>query len=70
MDGKLLGFINDLMIRHRFLPNIGTYETLESTGKIDLINSEELKDKIIVYNNAISWFSKNTMDNNTSLVDE
>ena len=58
------------MIRTGFLPNLWTSESLESTGNLDLINDQELKEKIIVYNNAIASFSENTTNNNTTLVDE
>ena len=70
VDDKLLAYINDLMVRASFLPNLTTFETLENTGKLDLINNEELKEKIIVYYSAISSFSENTTKNNTTLVDE
>ena len=69
VDDKLLAYINDLMVRANFLPNLTTFETLENTGKLDLINNEELKEKIIVYYSAISSFSENTTNNNTTLVD-
>ena len=58
------------MIRTGFIPNITTFESLESTGKLDLIHNEDLKEKIIVYYNYISIFSENTTNNNTTLVDE
>ena len=70
VDDKLLAYMNDLMVRTSFLPNLTTFETLENTGKLDLINNEELKEKIIVYYSAISSFSENTTKNNTTLVDE
>ena len=70
VDDKLLGFINDLMVRASFLPNLTTFETLESTGNLDLIQTEELKEKIVIYYSAISSFSENTTNNNTTLVDQ
>jgi hypothetical protein len=70
VDDKLLGAINDLMIRAGFLPTSTTFETLQNTGKIDLIRDESLKKKILLYYNNISIFSENTTNNNTTLVDE
>ena len=70
VNDKLLAYINDLMIRASFLPNLTTFETLENTGKLDLIKNEELKEKIVVYYSAISIFSENTTKNNTTLVDK
>lgn len=70
VDDKLLGHMNDLMIRSNFTPNVTTYQTLESTGKINLIENKLLKDEIIVYYNSISFFSENTKINNSTLVDE
>jgi hypothetical protein len=70
VDEKLLASINDLMIRSAFLPIKPTYQTIENTGKIDLINNRHLKEEILIYYKDISWFSKNTTDNNTYLVDQ
>jgi hypothetical protein len=42
VDDKLLASINDLMIRSAFLPTKSTYQTIENTGKIDLINNRNL----------------------------
>jgi len=70
VDDKLLAYINDLMVRASFIPNLTTFKTLENTGKLNLINNEDLKEKIIVYYSAMSRFSENTTNNNTTLVDE
>jgi hypothetical protein len=70
VDDELLASINDLMIRSAFLPTKSTYQTIENTGKIDLINNRNLKEEILIYYKDISWFSKNTTDNNTYLVDQ
>ncbi len=58
------------MIRSAFLPTKSTYQTIENTGKIDLISNRNLKEEILIYYKNISWFSKNTTDNNTYLVDQ
>ena len=70
VDDELLASINDLMIRSAFLPIKPTYQSIENTGKIDLISNEKLKEEILIYYKDISWFSKNTTDNNTYLVDQ
>ena len=70
VDDKLLRHMNDLMIRANFTPNTITFQTLESTGKINLIENKILKEKIIVYSNSISFFSENTKINNSTLIDE
>lgn len=70
VDDKLLGHMNDLMIRANFIPNFTTFQTLEGTGNINLIENKTLKEKIIVYYNSISSFSENTKINNRTLVDE
>ena len=47
-----------------------TYQTIKNTGKRDLTDNKDLKEEILIYYNAISWFSKNTNNNNTYLIDE
>ena len=47
-----------------------TYQTIKNTGKRDLTDKKDLKEEILIYYNAISWFSKNTNNNNTYLIDE
>jgi hypothetical protein len=70
VDEKLLASINDLMIRNAFLPIKPTYQTIENTGQINLINNSNLKEEILIYYKDMSWFSKNTTNNNTYLVDQ
>ncbi|HMC00659.1 MAG TPA: DUF6090 family protein [Flavobacteriaceae bacterium] len=61
--------INDLLIRSTSGQSKTTYETLKSTGKIDLIRNEALKKKIVLHYNILQDFSDNTINNNTNLVD-
>ena len=67
---KLLGPMSDLKIKANFTPNVTTLQNLESTGKINLIENKILKLKIIVCSNSISFFSENTKENNSILIDE
>ena len=67
---KLLGPMNDLKIKANFTQNVTTFQNLESTGKINLIENKILKLKIIVCSNSISFFSENTKENNSILIDE
>ena len=61
--------LNDLLIRSTSGQSKTTYETLKSTGKIDLIKNEELKKKIVLHYNSLQDFKDNTINNNTNLVD-
>ena len=61
--------INDLLVRSNSGQSNTTYETLKSTGKLDLIRNEDLKKNIVLYYNNLQDFSDNTTNNNTNLVD-
>jgi len=61
--------INDLLVRSTSGQANTTFETLKSTGKLDLIRNEDLKKELVLYYNNIQDFSNNTTNNNTNLVD-
>jgi len=61
--------INDLLIRSTSGQSKTTYETLKSTGKLDLIKNEELKKNIVLHYNNLQDFLDNTTNNNTNLAD-
>ena len=65
----LLKQINDLLVRSNSGNANTTYETLKSTGKLNLIRNENLKKDIVLYYNYLQGFSNNTTNNNTNFVD-
>ena len=67
---KLLGHMNDLKIKANYTPNVTTFQNLESTGEINLIENKIFREKIIDYYNSISFFSENAKENNSILIDE
>ncbi|WP_199222968.1 DUF6090 family protein [Rhodohalobacter mucosus] len=69
IDTELLKRLNDLFARAGYVPVITTFETLENTGNIDLIQNEELKSEIVNYYQSIITFATNTQNNNADLVD-
>ena len=68
-EDTLIRQINDLLVRSNSGQANTTYETLKSTGKLNLIRNENLKKEIVLYYNYLQNFSNNTTNNNTNLID-
>ncbi len=69
IDTELLKRLNDLFVRSGFIPTTTTFETLENTGNLDLIQNTVLKNELVSYYQSVSNFADNTKNNNSDLVD-
>ncbi|TPV32794.1 hypothetical protein FJ651_10790 [Paucihalobacter ruber] len=69
IDEELNKKMNQLWIRYGYTMNKATFSTMESTGKIDLIQNEFTRNQIVIYYRSLTAFSNNTQNNNSDLVD-